>query len=92
MAFSRFIEKERRSIDEVIDHFNYTLDELQNCKIIVDTKIALEISIKYKISVYDAHFISLAIDHNILLLTGDKEILKNCSNLSLSLHDYISRM
>ena len=64
------------------------MDQLKNCEIIVDTKRALEISIKYKISVYDAHFIVLAIDFNTLLITEDKEILKKCSDLASSMHNF----
>ena len=73
---SKLARKEGRAIDGIINHFNYTIDELKNCEIIVDTKKALQISIEYKISVYDAHFIALAIDFNTLLVTEDKEIIK----------------
>lgn len=81
-VLSKLARKEHRAIHEVIDHFNYTVDELKECEIIVDTKKALEISIKYKISVYDAHFVALAIDFNSILVTEDQEILKNCSHLA----------
>lgn len=86
---SKLARKENRSIDDVINHFSYTINELKNCEIIVDTEKALQISIKYKISVYDAHFITLAIDLNTLLVTEDKEILKNCPGLALSLKDFL---
>ncbi len=86
---SKLARKEMRAIDEVIGHFNFTVEELKNCEINVDTKKALEISIKYKISVYDAHFIALAINFNSLLVTEDKEILKNCPTLSLNISNFL---
>ena len=57
--------------------FYQTLDELKNCEIPVDTGKALEISIEYKISAYDAHFIALAIDFDTILVTEDKKFLIN---------------
>lgn len=86
---SKLARKEGRAIDDVINHFNYTIDELKNCEINIDTKKALQISIEYKISVYDAHFVALAIDFNTLLVTEDKEIIKNCSHIALSLQDFL---
>lgn len=86
---SKLARKEGRATDEVLNHFNYTINELKNCEITVDTKKALQISIEYKISVYDAHFVTLAIDFNTLLVTEDKEILKNCPNLTLSLQNFL---
>lgn len=88
-VLSKLARKEDRSVDEVIDHLSDTIEELKNCEISVDTKKALTISIEYKISVYDAHFVALAIDFNTLLVTEDKEILKNCSNLALNFHDFL---
>lgn len=88
-VLSKLARKEGRAIDDVINHFNYTIDELKNCEINVDTKKALQISIEYKISVYDAHFVALAIDFNTLLVTEDKEIIKNCSHIALSLQDFL---
>lgn len=87
---SKLARKEHRSIDEVIDHFNYTVNELKHFEINVNVEKALEISLKYKISVYDAHFIALALDFNTLLVTEDEEILKNCSNLSINLHNFLN--
>ena len=89
---SKLARKELQPIDQVIKLFNYTVEELKSCEVIVDTKKALEISIKYKISVYDAHFIALAIDFNSLLVTEDKEILKNCSDLALSLNNFLKQI
>lgn len=88
-VLSKLARKESRTIDNTISHFNYTLDELKNCEISIETENALRISIEYKISVYDAHFVALAIDSNALLVTEDKEILKNCSSLAISLQNFL---
>lgn len=50
-VLSKLARKENRDINQVIDHFKYTLEELKNCEISVDTKQALHISIEYKIRV-----------------------------------------
>lgn len=89
-VISTLARKELRPISEVIKQFDYTVNELMGCEVIVETKKALEVSIRYKISVYDAHFIVLAIDFNTLVVTEDKEILKNCPNFSLNLRDFLA--
>jgi predicted nucleic acid-binding protein len=90
-VLSKLARKKDRAIDDIIYHFNYTLEKLKNCEISVDTKKALQVSIEYKISVYDAHFVALAIDLNTLLVTEDKEILKNCTNLALSIQNFLKK-
>lgn len=87
-VLSKLIRKEHRALDEVVDHFNYVLEELKPSEVIVDIRNALEISIEHKISVYDAHFIALAKDYNTILVTEDREILKNCPNISLSMSSF----
>ena len=91
-VLSKLARKEKRVIDEVISHFDYTVEELKNCEVNVDTKKALKISMEYKISIYDAHFVLLAIDFNTLLVTEDKEILKNCPKLTSSVKDFLERI
>lgn len=88
-VLAKLARKEHRDIDDVINHFNYTMEELKNCEVVIDTQKALKISIKYKISVYDAHFIALAIELGTILITEDKEIIKNCPNLAVNLHDFL---
>jgi predicted nucleic acid-binding protein len=90
-VLSKLARKEKRTAKEVIHHFNYTVDELKNGEIVVNTRKALQISIEYKISVYDAHFIVLAQDLNTLLVTEDKEILKNCPKLSVNLQNFLKK-
>jgi predicted nucleic acid-binding protein len=88
-VLSKLAKKEHRAVEEVIDHFNYTVEELKNGEVIVDTAKALEISMKYKISVYDAHFIALANDFNVKLVTDDREVLKRCPAVASSFSDFL---
>lgn len=88
-VLSKLARRESRAIDEVLNHFAYVVNELKTSEIIVNTGKALRISMEYKISVYDAHFVSLAMDFNTLLVTEDQEIIKNCSNIALSMQDFL---
>lgn len=90
-VLSKLARKESKNIAEVIKHFNYVLDELRGSEIIVDSRKALKISIEYKISVYDAYFIGLALDFGVVLVTEDKEILKNCRATACSMHDFVKK-
>jgi predicted nucleic acid-binding protein len=88
-VLSKGARKEKRDTDEVIEHFAYTVETLKGGEVSIDIQKALKLSIEYKISVYDAHFISLAIDFNISLVTEDKEILKNCPDIAVSMKDFV---
>lgn len=88
-VLSKLARKEERLSHNISHHFDYTVNELKDFEVIVDTKNALEISIKYHITVYDAHFIALAIDLNTLLVTEDKEIIKKCSKLASNFNDFL---
>lgn len=88
---SKLARREKRPFDEVIHHFNQTLEEFKNCEIYVETAKALKISIDYRISVYDAHFVALALDFKKPLVTEDKEILKNCAHLAVSISDFAKK-
>ena len=86
---SKLARKEKRSLDEVVKHFHYTVSQLKHCEIFVDNEKALKLSVESRISVYDAHFVALAIDFDTLLVTEDKEILKNCPNLSIGMQAFL---
>ena len=86
---SKLARKENRDIKQVLSHFQYTVEQLQDHECLVDNQQALEISIFYKISVYDSHFVSLALDFNVLLITEDKEVLKRCPKLALNMRDFL---
>jgi predicted nucleic acid-binding protein len=88
-VLSKLARRESRDVHEVVKHFSYVLDELRGSEIVVDSRKALKISIEYKISVYDAHFVGLALDFGVTLVTEDKEVLKNCKAIARSMHDFL---
>lgn len=88
-VLSKLARKEKRPIDEVINHFNYTVNEFKNHAFTVDNRKSLRASIEYKISVYDAHFVVLATDFNTVLITEDKEIIKNCPHISMNMKEFL---
>lgn len=88
-VLSKLARKEGRPIDDVIKHFDYTLGELQNCDMVVEIKNALHLSLIHKISVYDAHFIALAIEFDTLVVTEDIELLKKCPQLSVNMQKFL---
>ena len=88
-VLSKLVRKESRNIAQVIKHFSYVLDALRGSEILVDCRNALKISVEYKLSVYDAHFVWLALDFDVILVTEDKEILKNCSHIACNMRDFI---
>jgi len=90
-VLSKLARRESRDINEVIEHYNSVLDELKGSEIFVDVRKALKISIDYKISVYDAHFVALALDFDANLVTEDKEVLKNCKSVACSMHDFLDK-
>ncbi len=89
-VLSKLARIENRASDEVIHHFSQTLESLHDSEVIVESIKALEISLEYKVSVYDAHFLSLAKDFNAPLVTEDKEILKKCPHIAVSMRHFLS--
>lgn len=88
-VLSKLTRKESRDVNEVIQHFSCVLNELQGSEIVVDSREALKIAIEYKISVYDAHFVALALDFNAVLVTEDREVLKKCGAIACGMHDFL---
>lgn len=88
-VLSKLARKEKKHIEDVLRHFNYTVSELKRCEYPVDNQRALKVSIENKISVYDAHFVSLAMDFETLLITEDREICKNCPEFCIHMHDFL---
>lgn len=88
-VLSKLARIEKRSFNAVMRHFSDTMEELKNCERDIDVKKALKLSIESRISVYDAHFVSLAVDYQTLLVTEDKEVLKNCPETSVSIKEFL---
>ncbi|MBS0654836.1 MAG: type II toxin-antitoxin system VapC family toxin [Verrucomicrobia bacterium] len=78
-----------KSAEELIAHFEYTLAELKNNEREVHLSAVLGYALKYGISVYDAHFVKLAEDHDIMLVTEDREVLKKCPHRAVSFRDFV---
>jgi predicted nucleic acid-binding protein len=88
-VLSKLARKERKPIEDVLGHFQYTVDRLKDSQLAVSNGKALQISIECKISVYDAHFVSLAMDYNTVLVTEDKEIIKNCPHHAVTMQGFL---
>jgi predicted nucleic acid-binding protein len=88
-VISKRARAEQTPVEEVVDLFAYTVNELKDAEHPIDNEKALRISLDYKISVYDAHFISLAIDFKTLLVTEDKEVIKKCPKFAIGMHDFL---
>lgn len=70
--------RQKRSHDEVIEHYLAMLEILKKNEKPVDKVAALHLAMTKKISAYDAHFVELARGRNIQLVTEDQEIVKKC--------------
>jgi len=90
-VISKLARKESRDVHDVIKHFSYVLDELRGSEIDVDSRKALKISIEYRISVYNAHFVELALDFGVTLVTEDKEVLESCRAIARNMHDFLKK-
>lgn len=88
-VISKLARKEARNVKEVLDHFNDVLEELQGSEINTDSRKALKLSLEYGINVYDAYFVGLALDFEVVLVTEDKEVLKKCKGIACSMHDFL---
>lgn len=88
-VLAKLARKENKNIKDVLEHFSYTVNELKDYETSVDIKRALTVASDHKISVYDAHFVLLAIDSNTFVVTEDKEILKKCPQYSKCMVDFL---
>lgn len=84
----KLAQKEHRSIADVVGHYKYVLEELKDFERMVDPADALKFAFQQKISVYDAHFVVLAVELNTKVITEDLEILKKCPKYALSMKEF----
>lgn len=89
-VLSKLARKERRNLDEVIQHFNFTVSQMKPFEIETNNEHALRISVEHSISVYDAHFVALAKIQHVYLITEDKQILKNCPECSKNIKNFLN--
>lgn len=77
-------------IDEIVMHYEHTVNALKNSELSVEVSRALRTACEYNISVYDAHFVLLAKDFDVPLVTEDKEVLKNCPDIAVNMQRFIA--
>jgi len=77
--------------EEVLNRFQYTVQQLQESQHELKPIEALEYAMRYQRSAYDAHFIALAEKLNTWLITEDKEVLQKCKTRALSIAQYIQK-
>jgi predicted nucleic acid-binding protein len=87
-VLSKLARRETRNMQAVLEHYNHVLDELKGSEVCIDNRKALKLSMEYKISVYDAHFVALALDFGIPLITEDQEVLKKCK-VAIDMEDFV---
>ena len=89
-VLSKLARKHHHDIEQVINNFTSTVDQLKDYEVIIDNERALRTALAHKISVYDAHFVTLAKDFKIRLVTEDKEILKNCPKIAINMREFLN--
>lgn len=89
-VLAKFSRKNSFSSEEVLNLFSSTCDQLKDFEHKVNTAAALNLAIRYQISVYDAHFVVLAEQLETFLITEDYEVLKKCKHRAMSMQDFIS--
>ena len=52
----------------------------------------LTTALQYKISAYDAHFVVLAADLSVPLVTSDRDVAKRCPKLAVTIEDFASEL
>lgn len=52
-------------------------------------ELVLAAALEHSISAYDAHFIVLATDLGVPLVTGDEDLAKRCPNLAVSMENFV---
>lgn len=89
-VLAKFARKDAtKTEEEILSHFEYTVSELEIYERKVNLPSVLRLALRHRISVYDAHFVQLAIDNKIVLLTEDREIIKNCPAWAMSMHSFL---
>lgn len=75
--------------ENVLKLYLSTCEQLEECECEIDTSQALRLALKYKISVYDAHFVALAEQLETQLITEDIEVLKKFKQ-AIAMKDFIN--
>lgn len=54
-----------------------------------DLNLALNLSLNHQITAYDAQYVHVAIDHNLPLVTEDRELLRKFPQTAISMADFL---
>lgn len=89
-VLAKFARKDTtKTEEELLAHFEYTVAELEKYERKVNLSTVLGLALRSRISVYDAHFVQLAIDNQMTLVTEDMEIIKKCSDRAMSMQNFL---
>lgn len=91
-VIAKLARKHAYPTNEVIEHFASVVNQLRDREVSINNEMALRIALERRISVYDAHFIALALDLGTVLVTEDEEILKKCSGTAVSMLHFVQAM
>jgi len=89
-VLAKFARKDNaKAEEEILSHFEYTLAELEKYERKVNLSAVLRLALRSRLSVYDAHFVQLAMDHQLMLVTEDQEIIKKCPDRAISMQNFL---
>ncbi len=90
-VLAKFARKDiTKTEEDLLAHFEYTVIELEKYERKVNLSTVLRLALRSRISVYDAHFVQLAIDNQLLLVTEDQEIIRKCPDTAVSMQHFLS--
>lgn len=90
-VLTKFARKDSSLTEKkVISHLEYTISELEKYEKSVSLSATVQCALQHKISVYDAHFVQLAMEHDLIVVTEDQEIIKKCPVLAMSMEAFIA--
>lgn len=85
---AKFTLTSGKSTAEVCQHYQDVLDQMAASERNIDKIAVLRTAVKYKIRAHDAHFLTLAQEFMVPLITEDKQVLKNCPQIALSMAQF----
>ena len=89
-VIAKLARKVDRPLKEVMEHYEFVCEELHSYERVVDPSHALQIALNDKINIYDAHYVLLALQLNVKLITEDIELLKKCPRYAQNMLDFTS--
>lgn len=86
----KLVRNKTLSKEQAISHFNFVREQLKPNEVSVESAQALKIALEYGVSVYDAHFIALALSHNTVVVTEDQEMIKYCPAFAVDMQSFLN--